>query len=96
MPLVYLKIASPVLPQIEQLADRPELLPTVAGWIYNEWWTKVEGASVRTVADLLRGNLVRGRIPMTLVASLDRSPVGTATVLAHDAGTEEWPHLTRS
>jgi hypothetical protein len=25
--------------RIERLADRPDLLPTVAAWIYNEWWT---------------------------------------------------------
>jgi GNAT superfamily N-acetyltransferase len=28
---------------------------------------------------------------MTLVASLERIPVGTATLLAHDVETEEWP-----
>lgn len=80
--------------QIEQLAERPDLLPTVAEWIYNEWWTEVEGASVGTLADLLRAHLVRDQIPLTLVASLNRCPVGTATLLAHDVETEEWPDLT--
>lgn len=81
-------------PQIEQLAERPDLLPAVAEWIYREWWTDVEGASVGTLADLLRAHSVPHRIPLTLIASVDRRPVGTATLLAHDVGTEEWPDLT--
>jgi predicted N-acetyltransferase YhbS len=80
--------------QIGQLAERPNLLPAVAEWIYDEWWTEVEGASVATLTDLLRANLIRDRIPLTLVASLDRCPIGTASLLAHDVGTEEWPDLT--
>ena len=80
--------------QIEQLSQRPDLLPVIAGWVYNEWWRQVEGTSVDTVTDLLRANLVANRIPMTLVASVDHAPVGTATLLAHDAGTEEWPQLS--
>jgi len=70
-----------VQPQIEQLSERPDLLPTIAFWIYSEWWTEVEGAT----AD---------QIPVTLVASLECSPVGTATLLAHDVETEEWPDLS--
>lgn len=52
------------------------------------------GGSVGTLADLLRAHLVRDQIPLTLVASLNRCPVGTATLLAHDVETEEWPDLT--
>ena len=42
----------------------------------------------------MRGHLVHDQIPLTLVASLDSRPVGTATLLAHDVGTEQWPDLT--
>src|ERR1700730_13763549 len=80
-----------VQPRIEQLAERPDLLPTVAAWIYNEWWTAVDGANVGTLTDLLRAHLIPDQMPITLVASLERCPVGTATLLAHDAGTEQWP-----
>jgi predicted N-acetyltransferase YhbS len=80
-----------VRPRIEQLAERPDLLPIVAEWIYNEWWTSVDGASVGALSDLLRGHLIPDQIPLTLVASLDSRPVGTATLLARDVGTEEWP-----
>jgi GNAT superfamily N-acetyltransferase len=80
--------------QIEQLSQHPDLLPTIAGWIYNEWWTEVEGANVGTLTELLRAHLTADQIPLTLVASLERSPVGTATLLAHDVETEEWPDLS--
>ena len=81
-------------PQIEQLAERPDLLQIVAAWIYRQWWTTVEGASVNTLEDLLRGHLVHDEIPLTFVASLDRRPIGTATLIAHDVGTEQWPDLS--
>ncbi len=80
--------------RIEQLPERADLLLTVAGWIYNEWWTEVEGASVGTLTDLLRAHLTADQIPMTLVASLEGCPAGTATLLAHDVETEEWPDLS--
>jgi len=38
--------------------------------------------------------LRRRRRDLTLVASLNTLPVGTATLLAHDVGTEQWPDLT--
>jgi predicted N-acetyltransferase YhbS len=80
--------------RIEQLANRIELLPVVAGWLYYEWWQDVEDASLGTLTDLLRAHLVPDQIPMTLVALLGEQPVGTATLLAHDVGTEQWPQLS--
>ncbi|MDB6104021.1 MAG: family N-acetyltransferase [Gammaproteobacteria bacterium] len=81
-------------PRIEQLAERPDLLPVVAAWIYQEWWTAVDGASVGTLTDLLRAHLVPHQMPLTLVASLEMLPVGTATLLVHDVGTEQWSELS--
>lgn len=81
-------------PQIEQLAERPDLLPVVATWIYQEWWTTVAGASTDTLTDLLRAHMVPDQMPLTLVASLETLPVGTATLLLHDVGTEQWPELS--
>ena len=80
--------------RIEQLANRPELLPVVAAWIYNEWWQDVEDANPAKLTDLLRAHLVADQIPLTLVASLDSLAVGTASLLAHDVGTERWPQLS--
>jgi len=81
-------------PRIEQLAERPDLLPVVATWIYQEWWTAVDGASVGTLTDLLRAHRVPDQMPLTLVATLKTLPVGTATLLVHDVGTEQWPQFS--
>lgn len=80
--------------RIQQLANRTDLLPVVAVWIYEEWWEGAEDASLETLTDLLRAHLVPDQIPLTLVALLDSRPVGTATLLAHDVGTEQWPQLS--
>ncbi len=80
--------------QIETLPERPELLPIVAEWIYTQWWTEVEGASVATLSNLIRSHLIPDQIPLTLIASMDGRPVGTVTLLEHDVETEEWPDLT--
>lgn len=81
-------------PRIQQLAEHPDWLPIVADWIYHQWWTAVEGASVVTLSDLLRSHLTLDQMPLTLVASINSRPVGTATLLAHDVGTERWPDLS--
>jgi GNAT superfamily N-acetyltransferase len=80
--------------RIVELAERPDWVPIAAEWIYNQWWTTVAGASVATLSDRLQGHLTLGRIPLTLVASVDSRPVGTATLLEHDAGTEQWPDFS--
>jgi len=66
----------------------------VATWIYNEWWTTIPGASVEDLMSRLQPHLIADQIPLTLVASSEARPVGTATLLAHDVGTEEWPELS--
>jgi predicted N-acetyltransferase YhbS len=80
--------------EIARLSERPDLLPTVAGWIYEEWWEGGEDASVGKLTDLLRPHLVPGQIPLTLVALQTTIPVGTATLLEHDVGTEDWAELS--
>ena len=80
--------------RIIELAQRPDLLPLVAAWIYNEWWAGNPANSVETVARLLRGHLRSGEMPMTLIALQDGEPVGTCTLLEHDVDTEAWPDLS--
>jgi predicted N-acetyltransferase YhbS len=83
-----------VQPRIEQLAQRPDVLPTIAAWIYDEWWTNVEGSNVGSLSELLQAHLIPNQMPLTLVASLERCPVGTVTLLAHDVDTDQWPELS--
>ena len=87
---------SPIAGQlrIEQLAEHPHLIPIIAGWIHSEWWASAAGASVETISSHLQAHLVLDQIPLTLVALSGSRPIGTATLVAHDVGTDEWPHLS--
>jgi predicted N-acetyltransferase YhbS len=38
--------------------------------------------------------MVPDQIPLTLIATSEKLPVGTATLLMHDVGTEQWPELS--
>jgi predicted N-acetyltransferase YhbS len=75
---------------VEALAAHPQYLPTVAQWIYGQWWSEVPGASVATLEAMLREGLTQAPMPLTLVATSEHRPVGTVTVLAHDVGTERF------
>jgi predicted N-acetyltransferase YhbS len=79
---------------IEALAARPEHLPTVAQWIYGQWWSQVPGASVGTLCAMLREGLTLAPVPLTLLATSGQHPVGTVSVLAHDVGTEPWAAMS--
>jgi predicted N-acetyltransferase YhbS len=84
-------MTTPAQPRIEQLGQRPDLLPIVAAWIYNEWWIGTAEETAESLTGKLGAHLTQDRIPLTLVASLELRPVGTVTLLDHDVGTEQWP-----
>jgi GNAT superfamily N-acetyltransferase len=76
------------------LSDRPDLLTTVATWIYEQWWRHLPEHSPETLADMLSERRASDHIYESFVALLDSVPVGTATVLDHDIDTERRPDLT--
>jgi N-acetylglutamate synthase-like GNAT family acetyltransferase len=81
--------------QIEYLADRPEFVETIAGWIYGEW--PEEFAKVGFQAWLIEfgETVLRQGIPTTLVATEGDELVGTASLIASDMPTQPglWPWL---
>ena len=80
--------------KIVTLSDRPDLLTTVATWIYEEWWRHLPEQSVNMIARVLSQRRASDQIYESFVALLDTVPVGTATVLDHDVDTERRPDLT--
>jgi GNAT superfamily N-acetyltransferase len=76
------------------LSDRPDLLATVAAWVYEQWWSHLPEHSAETLADMLTERRASDQIYESFVALLDSVPVGTATVLDHDIDTERRPELT--
>ncbi len=79
---------------VEALAACPQHLPSVAQWIYRQWWSEVPGASMATLEAMLREGLTQAPMPLTLVATAEQRPVGTVSVLAHDVGTEAWTPMS--
>jgi GNAT superfamily N-acetyltransferase len=79
---------------IVRLSDRPDLLTTVATWVYEQWWSHLPEHSAETLAGMLSERMASDHIYESFVALLDSVPVGTATVLDHDVDTERRPDLT--
>lgn len=65
---------------IHFLADRPEWIPIVAGWLYAEWGREAPGVTVGTMARRLRARMNRDRLPLALIAAREGNPLGTASL----------------
>jgi predicted N-acetyltransferase YhbS len=78
--------------EIRYLEDNPEIISTVAKWIYEEWGRLVKGRTLETAHVKVRQALNSRKIPLTLVAFLDNKPVGTVSIDTEDMSTH--PELT--
>jgi GNAT superfamily N-acetyltransferase len=76
---------------IVRIADRPDLVPTVAQWLWHEWWRDV-GHTLEATRDAVAASVSPLGPPQTFVLLVDDEPVGTASLVAHDL--EERPDLT--
>jgi predicted N-acetyltransferase YhbS len=70
--------------RIDHLFDHPVHIPRVAGWIYREFWQGRPGYSVQTFERLLADASGRDRVPLSLLALVDGSPVGTVNLVDND------------
>jgi predicted N-acetyltransferase YhbS len=70
--------------QIEYLADRPEFIPTLARWHYEEWGYLRPDDSVEARIVRLQGRCNRKKIPLTFVALSDEQLIGSASLVEHD------------
>ena len=71
--------------------ERPDLVPTVAGWVWEEFW-RSHGHTLEQTAEAVAATVAARDLPQTYVLLLDDWPVGTATLAARDL--EERPDLT--
>lgn len=73
------------------IADRPDLAPLVAGWLWEAFW-RDDGHTVAEVeAVIAAGTATRGP-PQTFILLLDGAPAGTASLAAQDLDSR--PDLT--
>ena len=75
---------------VTTLASRPDLLPTVAEWIWRQWWHD-RGCTLEQTAAAFESNATVGP-PQTFVLLDDGVPIGTASLVRQDL--EERPDLT--
>lgn len=71
---------------IDHLCRTPAHLHQVASWIHGAFWTR-SGKGVETVIGLLREARDPHRIPLSLLAFVEREPAGTVNLVASDSRT---------
>ncbi len=76
---------------IHNLADVPEHIPVVAGWL-NEEWGAIRSELIDQTLDLLARSALKDRWPFVLVALKNGIPIGTASLILDDMRTR--PDLT--
>lgn len=74
---------------IESIADRSDLVETIAEWHWNEWGHLDPGGSLPSWTEGLRERTCLDRIPTTYVALDGDEPVGSVTLVEHDMSTHQ-------
>jgi predicted N-acetyltransferase YhbS len=79
------------------LADRQEVAPTLAAWIYNEWSYLYPEMTRHDVLNFLHERINKEKLPLTLVAFEAGEPVGTVSLRTFDMETRRnLPHWLTS
>jgi hypothetical protein len=76
---------------VVRIADRPDLLPIVAGWLWHEWWHQ-DGYTLEQTHDEVAASVSPSGPPQSFVLMIDGKPIGTASLVVHDL--DERPDLT--
>jgi GNAT superfamily N-acetyltransferase len=89
--MVHNRSSKKVPLKISYLRDHQEVISVVASWIYKEWSFLYKGKSRRYVEEFLRQRLHKRKLPITLVAFIENTPVGTVSLKEYDM--EDRPDL---
>jgi len=73
--------------QIGYLADRPEFIPVLAQWHYQEWSYLRPGESMEARTTRLRNACGHKEIPTVVIAFAGETLLGSAMLIAHDMET---------
>jgi GNAT superfamily N-acetyltransferase len=76
---------------IVSTSDRPDLVPVVAEWLWNEF-ARDRGRTLDIVVEAVARSVTAQFMPRTFVLLGDDEPMGTASLTAHDL--DERPDLT--
>ena len=75
------------------LAEFPEIVPTVARWIFDEWGHERPGSSVEGIAEDISAKLDPMRLPIQVLALSDGCAVGVAILKPHEM-KDQFPERT--
>lgn len=75
--------------EVVPLAERPELVPVVARWVFEEWGRDWSGSTLESLVADTEAYCRRDALPLALVACRGGACVGTASLRAHSAGFPE-------
>jgi GNAT superfamily N-acetyltransferase len=90
---MLMSMYNPMPVEIAFLADYPQYLPTVSGWVYQFWGRRHPGNTLEGTTARFKGFMQRQAIPLTLIAlAQDRRPLGTASLFVQDMAIR--PQLT--
>ena len=76
---------------ITTTADRPDLVPLVARWLWHEFWQH-DGYTLEQTQAVVAASAAQSGPPQTFILLVDDEPVGTATLAVEDL--DERPDLT--
>jgi N-acetylglutamate synthase-like GNAT family acetyltransferase len=77
--------------RVVSTAERPDLAPVVASWLWAEFW-RDGGHSLQETLEAVQASVIAPLMPKTFVLLVDGKPVGTASLAAQDL--DERPDLT--
>ena len=69
--------------EVKQLSECLECLTTVGTWIYEEWWNRRYNTP-EVVLSWLRTHTRKDRVPYSVVAFADGTPIGSCCVIEND------------
>jgi predicted N-acetyltransferase YhbS len=74
--------------RIEYLPDDPRTIRQVARWLYGEWGHLSRGNTLERAIQRISRRAEARTIPLTLIVRDNGTPVGTASLVAHDMKTD--------
>ncbi len=80
------------LVKFEYLSDRPEAIPKIARWYYDEWGHLVETETYETSIERLQEYLAANQMPLMVLAVEANEIIGVAQLKYHEI-EEVYPDL---
>lgn len=76
-----------------KILDSDEVnIQAIASWLFNEWGRHIQGRTLEQVLERIRERVLSSTIPLTVIATENGTPIGTASLASEDLDSHK--HLT--